>query len=149
MIALASDHVGITLKKEIIKFLDEMNLSYKDYGTFNTGRTDYPIYAARAAQAVISGECNRGILFCGTGVGISIAANKIKGIRCIVCSDCYSAKLSRMHNNTNMLALGSRVVGAELAKMITGTWLSTDFEAGRHQRRIEQISVLEKQGKIE
>lgn len=149
MIALASDHVGITLKKEIMKLLDEMNLSYKDYGAFNTERTDYPLFATRAAKAVTKGACDRGIVFCGTGVGISIAANKINGIRCIVCSDCYSAKLSRMHNNTNVLAMGSRVVGVELAKMIAHTWLTTDFEGGRHQRRIDQISMLEKHGEIE
>jgi ribose 5-phosphate isomerase B len=100
MIALACDHVAVFLKEEIKALLEEMGVTYKDYGTNSTERTDYPVYAARAARAVANGECEKGILFCGTGIGISIAANKIKGIRCVVCSDCYSAKLSRLHNNT-------------------------------------------------
>ena len=149
MIALASDHVGITLKAEIKALLDEMGLPYRDYGATNDERTDYPIYGARAARAVASGECERGIICCGTGVGISLAANKIDGIRCVVCSDCYSAMLSRQHNDTNMLAMGSRVVGGELARMIARIWLTTDFEGGRHQRRVEQIAALERGEAIE
>ena len=149
MIALASDHVGIILKEEIKKLLDEMGLAYHDYGADSEERTDYPLYGARAAKAVASGECERGIICCGTGVGISLAANKIDGIRCVVCSDCYSAMLSRQHNNTNMLSLGSRVVGADLGKMIARIWLSTDFEGGRHQRRVEQIAALERGEAIE
>ncbi|MEA4999783.1 MAG: ribose 5-phosphate isomerase B [Candidatus Limiplasma sp.] len=149
MIALASDHVGIILKEEIKKLLDEMGLAYHDYGAYSEERTDYPLYGARAAKAVASGECERGIICCGTGVGISLAANKIDGIRCVVCSDCYSAMLSRQHNNTNMLSLGSRVVGADLGKMIARIWLSTDFEGGRHQRRVEQIAALERGEAIE
>ena len=116
MIALASDHVALGLKDEIKALLEDMNLTYKDFGTNSTERTDYPIYAARAARAVASGMCDRGLIFCGTGIGISIAANKVKGIRCAVCSDCYSAKLSRQHNDTNMLALGARVVGIRSGK---------------------------------
>jgi len=143
MIALASDHVGIELKKTIMELLDERGLAYHDYGTYTTDRCDYPVYGAAAAQAVVSGECDRGIICCGTGVGISIAANKIHGIRCIVCSEPYSAKLSRQHNNTNMLSLGSRVVGKDLARMIVESWLDTPFEGGRHQRRVEQLSTLE------
>lgn len=149
MIALASDHVGLSLKEEIKTLLDEMGLAYKDYGTCDTERTDYPIYGARAAKAVASGECERGIICCGTGVGISLAANKIRGIRCVVCSDCYSAMLSRQHNDTNMLSMGSRVVGTELGKMIARIWLTTDFEGGRHQRRVEQIAALERGEEIE
>jgi ribose 5-phosphate isomerase B len=149
MIALASDHIALGLKTEIKALLDEMNLPYMDFGTDSTERTDYPIYAARAARAVVSGACDRGIIFCGTGIGISIAANKVKGIRCMVCSDCYSAKLGRQHNDTNMLALGARVVGVDLAKMIAWVWLTTDYEGGRHQHRIDQITVLEDQGTIE
>ncbi len=149
MIALASDHVGIILKEEIKKLLDEMGLAYHDYGAYSEERTDYPLYGARAAKAVASGECERGIICCGTGVGISLAANKIDGIRCVVCSDCYSAMLSRQHNNTNMLSLGSRVVGADLGKMIARIWLTTDFEGGRHQRRVEQIAALERGEAIE
>lgn len=149
MIALASDHVGIILKEEIKILLNEMGLEYTDFGVDSTERTDYPIYGARAAKAVTSGKCERGIIFCGTGVGISLAANKVKGIRCVVCSDCYSAMLSRQHNDTNMLSMGSRVVGAELGKMIAHIWLTTDFEGGRHQRRIDQIAALERGEDIE
>jgi len=149
MIALASDHVGIYLKEEIKKLLDEMELEYLDFGTDSNERTDYPIYGARAANAVASGRCERGIIFCGTGVGISLAANKIKGIRCVVCSDCYSAMLSRQHNDTNMLSMGSRVVGTDLGKMIARLWLTTAFEGERHQRRIDQIAALERGEEIE
>ncbi len=149
MIALACDHVAIPLKEELKKLLDEMGLSYKDFGTFTPERTDYPIYGARAAKAVASGECDRGIICCGTGIGISLAANKVHGIRCVVCSDCYSAKLSREHNNSNMLSMGARVVGVDLAKMIAKIWLTTDFEGGRHQRRIDQIAALERGEDIE
>ncbi len=149
MIALASDHVGIVLKEEIKILLDEMGLPYRDYGAYSQDRTDYPLYGARAAKAVASGECERGIICCGTGVGISLAANKVKGIRCVVCSDCYSAMLSRQHNDTNMLSMGARVVGTELARMIARIWLTTDFEGGRHQRRIDQISALEQGEAIE
>jgi ribose 5-phosphate isomerase B len=143
MIALASDHVGLTLKQVIIKLLDEKGIEYKDFGTCTTERCDYPVYGSRAAKAVASGECDRGIIICGTGVGISLSANKIHGIRCVVCSDPYTAKLSREHNNTNMLALGSRVVGEDLARMIVSIWLDTEFEGGRHQRRIDQLAKLE------
>ncbi len=143
MIALASDHVGITLKRVIMALLDEKGLPYRDYGCFDTERTDYPLYGYAAARAVADGECDRGIICCGTGVGISLAANKVHGIRCVVCSEPYSAKLSRQHNDTNMLALGSRVVGEELAKMIVTEWLDTPFEGGRHQRRVAMLSEIE------
>ena len=133
MIALGSDHAGLPLKKEIIALLEEMNIPYHDYAMF----------AQRAAKAVVSGECERGILCCGTGIGISIAANKVKGIRCCACSDCYSAKMCRVHNDANMLALGARVVGTELGRMIAQTYLTTEFEGGRHQRRIDQITAIE------
>lgn len=149
MIALACDHVALELKAEIKKMLDEMGLPYQDFGADGPDRVDYPVYAARAARAVASGACEKGIILCGTGVGISIAANKIYGIRCVVCSDCFSAVLSRQHNNTNMLAMGARVVGSELAKMIARLWLTTDFEGGRHQRRVEMIARLEQQAEIE
>ena len=149
MIALASDHVGRTLKEEIKTLLDEMGLAYQDFGTDSDERVDYPIYGARAARAVASRACDRVIICCGTGVGISLAANKIHGIRCVVCSDCYSAALSRQHNDTNMLSMGSRVVGADLGKMIARMWLTTAFEGGRHQRRVEQIAALEEGKAIE
>ena len=149
MIALASDHVGRSLKEEIKTLLDEMGLPYQDFGTDSEERVDYPVYGARAARAVASGACERGIICCGTGVGISLAANKIHGIRCVVCSDCYSAALSRQHNDTNMLSMGSRVVGSDLGKMIARMWLTMAFEGGRHQRRVEQIAALEEGKAIE
>lgn len=148
MIALASDHVGIELKKHIMDYLDELNLEYHDFGTYDTERCNYSEYALKAANAVASGECEKGIICCGTGVGISIAANKVKGIRCVVCSDCYSALLSRQHNNTNMLSLGSRVVGKDLGLMIVKNWLEGEYEGGRHQTRIDQIAEIEQTGTI-
>ena len=143
MIALGSDHGGLLLKKEIMGLLDEMGVAYKDFGTYSEDSCDYAIYAQRAAKAVASGECDRGILFCGTGIGISLAANKVEGIRCVVCTDCFSAKMSREHNNCNMLALGGRVLGGELARMIVKIWLTTEFAGGRHQRRVDQIMAIE------
>lgn len=149
MIALASDHTALEMKETIKGLLDEMGLEYKDYGTCTSDRCDYPVYGARAAKAVASGECDRGIIICGTGVGISLAANKIPGIRCVVCSEPYSAQLSRLHNNSNMLAFGARVIGPELAKMIARIWLETPFEGGRHQRRIDMIAALGRGEEIE
>lgn len=143
MIALGSDHAGLPLKKEIMDLLDGMGLTYKDYGTYTTDSCDYAVFAQRAASAVASGECERGIICCGTGIGISIAANKVEGIRCACCSDCYSAKMTRMHNDANMLAMGARVVGTDLARMIAEIFLTTEFEGGRHQRRIDQIAAIE------
>lgn len=148
MIALGSDHIGIELKKIIIEMLDEKGIAYKDYGPYNTDKVNYPVYGFKAAHAVASGECDRGIIFCGTGVGISIAANKVKGVRCVVCSEPYSALLSREHNDTNMLSLGSRVVGGELAKMIVTTWLGGKFEGGRHADRIALFTEIEQTGEI-
>ncbi|MBR4039999.1 MAG: ribose 5-phosphate isomerase B [Clostridia bacterium] len=143
MIALASDHAGLPLKKEIIELLESMNLEYKDYGAYTGESCDYAIFGQKAANAVASGECERGILCCGTGIGISLAANKTRGIRCVVCTDCFSAKMSREHNDANMLALGARVVGGELARMIVKIWLETEFAGGRHQRRVDQIMAIE------
>jgi len=139
MIALGSDHVGLSLKKEIIRLLDERGLEYIDFGTDTEERCDYPVFGRLAAEAVSAGRCDKGIVFCGTGVGISLAANRVPGIRCVVCSEPYSAVLSRNHNDTNMLALGARVVGADLAKMIVSMWLEAEFESGRHQGRIDMI----------
>lgn len=144
MIALGSDHAGLPLKKEIIAMLEEKGIAYHDYGTYTTDSCDYAMFAQRAANAVVSGECERGILCCGTGIGISIAANKVKGIRCCACSDCFSAKMSRVHNDANMLAMGARVVGPELARMIAENFLEAEFEGGRHQRRIDQIAAIER-----
>lgn len=144
MIALGSDHAGLPLKKEIIALLEEMGLPYHDYGAYTEASCDYAVFAQQAANAVASGECERGILCCGTGIGISIAANKVKGIRCCACSDCFSAKMSRVHNDANMLAMGARVVGPELGRMIAQNFLTAEFEGGRHQRRIDQIAAIER-----
>ena len=143
MIAVASDHAGLPLKLEIIKLLEERGLEYRDYGTYTTESCDYPQFGEAAARAVASGECDRGLLFCGTGIGISLSANKVRGIRCAVCSEPYSARMSRLHNNANMLALGARVVGVDLARMIVETWLDSDFEGGRHSRRVDMIKAIE------
>lgn len=142
-IAFGSDHIGYPLKKEIMAYVEELGHTCVDFGTSGTERIDYPVYGSAAALAVAHGEADRGIVICGTGIGIGIAANKIDGIRCVTCSEPYSAELSRMHNNTNMLSFGARVVGSELAKMIVRIWLETEYEGGRHQRRIDQIKQLE------
>ena len=143
MIALGSDHAGLPLKRTVAQLLDEMEIPYKDYGTLSEERCNYPEYGYKAAAAVASGECDKGIICCGTGVGISLSANKVKGIRCVVCSEPYSALLSRQHNDTNMLAMGSRVVGSELAKMIVKTWLEGEFKGGRHAVRVDQIMTID------
>ncbi len=143
MIALACDHGGLELKEEIKKHLDARGLAYRDFGTNSTESCDYPDYAAPAAKAVASGECERGILVCTTGIGVSITANKVKGVRCALLSDLMSARLTRQHNDSNMMALGAGVVGTKLALEIVDTWLDTPFEGGRHQRRIDKIAALE------
>ena len=140
MIALGCDHGGYELKQEIIKYLEENNIEYKDFGCDSTDSTDYPIYAKRVAIAIQNGDCEKGILICGTGIGISITANKFKGIRAALCSDCFSAEATRLHNNANILAMGGRVVGPGLAVKIVDTFLNTPFsEEERHIRRIKQI----------
>lgn len=148
MIALASDHVGLELKREIMAHLDALGLPYKNFGAYSAERCNYPEFAFLAASAVARGECDRRILCCGTGVGISIAANKVKGIRCVCCSEPYSALLSRRHNDTNMLAMGSRVVGRDLALMIVDQWLSGTYEGGRHQIRLDEIRAIEENGTL-
>ena len=147
MIALGSDHAGLPLKKEIIALLEEMNIPYHDYGTYTSDSCDYAMFAQRAAKAVVSGECERGILCCGTGIGISIAANKVKGIRCACCSDPYSARMAREHNNANILAFGARVVGPELAKMMVDEWLGATYNH-RHDRRVAMIGEIESTGTV-
>jgi len=144
-IAIGCDHVGIILKPTIIEHLKAKGISVIDKGAHGEQRTDYPLYAKAVADAVVSQEADLGILICGSGIGISIAANKVNGIRAVVCSEPYSAKLSRQHNNTNILAFGSRVIGAELAKMIVDEWLNARFEGDRHQKRVEMIATLETQ----
>ncbi len=144
-IAIGCDHVGFILKPLIISHLKSRGVEITDKGTHSENRTDYPIYAEAVARAVASGEADLGILICGSGIGISIAANKVHGIRAVVCSEPYSAKLSRQHNNTNVLAFGSRVIGAELAKMIVDEWLNAEFEGERHQTRVNMITQLEEE----
>ena len=146
-IAIGCDHVGIILKPEIIEHLTQRGIDVIDKGTYSDTRTDYPTYGKAVADAVVSGEADSGILICGSGIGISIAANKVNGIRAVVCSEPYSAKLSRSHNNTNVLAFGSRVVGAELARMIVDAWLDSSFEGERHQKRVEMIAAIEEEQK--
>lgn len=147
-IALASDHAGLPLKKGVAPLLDDMKLPYQDDGTYTEERCNCPEYGYQAAVAVASGECDKGISCCGTGVGISRSANQVKGIRCVVCSEPYSALMSRQHNHTNMLAMGSRVVGSELAKMIVKESLSGEFEGGRHAFRVEQIAEIDNTRKL-
>lgn len=142
-IAIGSDHVGIELKPEIITYLKEEGHSVTDFGPFSAERTDYPIYGKKVAEEVSNKNFDCGILICGTGVGISIAANKVKGIRAVVCSEPYTAKLSKLHNNTNILAFGARVVGNDLAKMIVKEWLDATYEGGRHAKRVEMIAEIE------
>ncbi|EAD1455027.1 ribose 5-phosphate isomerase B [Listeria monocytogenes] len=142
-IAIGNDHVGIELKPVIVAYLQDLGHEVDDFGAFSNERTDYPEYGKKVAESVAAGKSDLGILICGSGVGISIAANKVNGIRAVVCSEPYSAKLSREHNNTNILAFGSRVVGAELAKMIVRNWLDAEFEGGRHAKRVEMIARIE------
>ncbi|HAB7612737.1 TPA_asm: ribose 5-phosphate isomerase B [Listeria monocytogenes] len=142
-IAIGNDHVGIELKPVIVAYLQDLGHDVDDFGAFSNERTDYPEYGKKVAESVAAGKSDLGILICGSGVGISIAANKVNGIRAVVCSEPYSAKLSREHNNTNILAFGSRVVGAELAKMIVQNWLDAEFEGGRHAKRVEMTARIE------
>ncbi len=143
MIALGSDHGGYALKKEIAKHLDELGADYKDFGTYSEDSCDYPVYGEQVAKAVASGEFELGILVCGTGIGMSIAANKVKGIRAALCHDCFSAEYTRKHNNANILVLGGRVIGVGHALKIVDIFLSTDFEGGRHAKRIDLITKIE------
>ena len=140
MIAIGSDHGGFALKQALMAHLDRRGLAYKDYGTYSEASCDYPQYAKAVANAIVSGECERGILICGTGIGVSITANKIPGIRAALCSDCFSAEATRQHNDANILCMGARVVGEGLAVKITDTFLDTPFSNdARHIRRISQI----------
>ena len=147
MIALANDHSGIALKEEIKKLLDQRGLEYKDFGTNTEASVDYPIYGESVAKAVVSGECDRGIIICGTGIGISIAANKVRGARAALCTDCFMAEMTRRHNDANILALGARVLGHGLALKIVETFLDTEFDGGRHARRVDIISAIEERSR--
>lgn len=148
-IAIACDHSALELKAEVMNLLAGRGIDCQDFGTYTADSCHYPIYGARAAKAVSDGNCDLGIVICGTGIGMSMAANKVKGIRCALCSDTYSAKMTRIHNNSNVLALGARVIGVELAKDIINAWLDAEFEGGRHQVRIDMITALENGENIE
>lgn len=143
MIVVGSDHGGFQLKQEIKQYLDGKGLQYVDVGCPDENSVDYPDIAQAACNKITSGECELGLLFCGTGVGISISANKIKGIRAACCSDCFSAKYTRIHNNANVLCMGGRVISAGLAQMMVEEFLNAEFEGGRHRRRVDKIAALE------
>lgn len=142
-IAIGNDHTAVDLKNTIVDYLAELGYDVINLGTDSRESCDYPVYGEKVGRAVADGQADLGIAICGTGVGISLAANKVKGVRACVCSEPYTAKLSRMHNNSNVLAFGARVVGDELAKMIVKEWLDAEFEGGRHQRRVDMIMEIE------
>ncbi len=143
MIALGCDHGGFALKRHIIDYLTEQGVAYKDFGCDCADSCDYPDFGSAAARAVGSGECDRGIVICTTGIGISIAANKVNGVRCALCADPLSAEMCRRHNDANMLALGAGMIGPNLAVRIVEVFLKTGFEGGRHQRRVDKLTALE------
>lgn len=142
-IALGCDHGGYALKQDIIQVLERLGHTYKDFGCYSLDSCDYPDFGAAAARAVASGECQMGIVVCTTGIGISIAANKIRGIRCAHCADCLEAELTRRHNDANMLAIGGGFTGPNMARRMVEVFLSTEFEGGRHARRVDKIMALE------
>ena len=144
-IAIGCDHGALTLKNKLVSYLEAKGYEVKDFGTYTADSCDYPEFAAAAAKAVASGECEKGIVLCTSGIGVSISANKVDGIRCALLSDVWSAKMTRLHNDTNMMALGAGVVGENLALEIVDTWLATEFSGeARHQRRIDKLMALEK-----
>lgn len=140
-IGFGSDHGGINLKNKLIEVLKN-EYEVEDFGTYTAESVDYPVYAKKVAEAVVKGEVDRGIICCGSGIGVSIAANKVKGIRAVVCSEATSARYSRLHNDANVLCLGERIIGVLLAEEICRTWLETDFEGGRHQRRVDMLNEM-------
>lgn len=142
-IVIGNDHAAVELKHIIKEHLEAKGHEVINVGTDTNDSCDYPAYGEKVGRMVASGEAEAGVLICGTGVGISIAANKVKGARACVCSEPYTAKLSKMHNNSNIIAFGARVVGSEMAKMITDTWLETEYEGGRHQRRVDMLDAME------
>ncbi len=143
LIAIGSDHAGLSLKKEIAAHLEELGYETKDYGTYTADSCDYPVYGEAVGRAVASGQCSLGVLVCGTGIGISMAANKVKGVRAAVCSDTFSAEMTRRHNDANIIAVGARVVGSGLALAIVDAFLGAEFEGGRHARRVALMSDIE------
>ncbi|PKK40206.1 Ribose 5-phosphate isomerase B [Clostridiaceae bacterium JG1575] len=142
-LAVGSDHAAYEFKMDLLKYLEEKGIEYEDLGSHSAERTDYPIWGEKVARKVAAGEVDAGLLFCGTGVGISISANKVRGIRAVVCSEPYSAAMARRHNNANILCMGARVVGPDLARMILDAFLHSEFEGGRHAKRVDLISAIE------
>lgn len=144
-IGIGNDHAAVDMKFEIVKYLEESGYEVVNFGTDTNDSCDYPVYGEKVARAVANGEVDKGILICGTGVGISLAANKVKGIRAAVCSESVTARFSRLHNDANILAFGARIVGVETAKDMVNVWLNTEFEGGRHQRRVDLIMKIEEE----
>jgi ribose 5-phosphate isomerase B len=142
-VAIGSDHGGFRMKADIMAFLTEKGVEFRDFGTHSTASVDYPDISRAVAQAVAAGECERGIIICGTGIGVCIAANKVKGIRAALCHDTFSAQMSREHNDANVLTMGERVIGCGLARAIVEKWLGTEFAGGRHAKRVCKIADLE------
>jgi ribose 5-phosphate isomerase B len=142
-ISLGSDHGGFALKEHLKIYLEGQGHTVVDFGTHSTDSCDYPVFGRKAAEAVASGDCDRGIVICTTGIGISITANKVKGIRCALCSEPLSAEMTRRHNDANMLAMGAGMLGKNMAERVVDTFLTTEFEGGRHQRRVDLISEIE------
>ena len=143
MIAIGCDHGGYALKQEVMRHLDELGLAYKDFGTYSEESCDYPDFGEAAARAVASGEYDRGIVICTTGIGVSMAANKVGGVRCALCTDCLQAEMTRRHNDANVLALGAGITGPNLAKRMVEIFLSTEFEGGRHARRVALVDSIQ------
>jgi ribose 5-phosphate isomerase B len=142
-VVIGSDHAGLDLKTDVVALLMDLGYEYADYGTDTPQSVDYPDFGEKVAQAVSSGKADRGILICGTGIGMSIVANKFHNIRAALCNDLFSAKMSRLHNDANILVMGGRIIGKDLAKAIVNTWMKTDFESGRHLNRLKKISLIE------
>lgn len=143
-IAIGSDHGGFELKESIKEYLEEEGIEYEDFGTYSTESVDYPDFGRKVSEAVANNEYDKGIVICGTGIGISISCNKVRGIRCALCNDTYSARMSREHNDANVLALGGRVLGRDLAVEIVKSYLGAEFQGGRHERRVNKITDIEK-----
>ena len=142
-IAIGCDHGGYLLKQDILIWLEENDYEFEDFGCYNTESVDYPVYAEKVARAVASGECEKGIVICTTGIGVSMAANKVKGIRCALCGNSYSAEMTRRHNDANVLAMGAGIIGPNMAKKITEVFLTTAFEGGRHARRVGLLDNIQ------
>ena len=147
-IAIGNDHVGVELKRHLTAYLTEKGHEVVNFGTDETASNHYPIYAQKVAEAVVNGDCERGILICGTGIGISIAANKVKGVRCALCSEPVSCALSRQHNDANIVAMGARMIGPVMAEAIADAFLTTEFLGGRHQTRVDMVSAIERGEKL-